>query len=416
MLKRKVEGDIVYYNAIINGLDEYNQTLSFYEDQRTKPLLYNPNEYYLSVIRFSLSSGLIPLFVCQVVPNPGDANDPNFTPYFVTLRANGNEYTRNLVYVPQSDQNAPNPPSSTISQDNTTGYYFIYSYQHFIKMINDALALAMGDLITANAAFTGIEAPYFKYDEKNRLFSLITSTQEVGGTRTFLTQYGANGFPNVDPQPANTIQIFLGSRLYHFLEAFKTFKFSNIPFITQFSNIQPILPVYLYAVDDLKGNYLYPAVVGTDNTTTQNKLSFVDTGAEYTASPPYYVMTQEYEHVGSFNSINKIVILTSLPVIYENIPSLNRNGELISGSASNKILTDFVLDISKQGNQRQRLIFEPSSEYRYIELNSTTPIDKIDFRIFWQDRLQNLYPMTIPYGQSNTLKIMFISKRIVQNF
>jgi hypothetical protein len=232
----------------------------------------------------------------------------------------------------------------------------------------------------------------------------------------FLTQYDANNRPVIDPMPVNTIQLFLGSRLYHFFEAFKTFRYDNGAFINQFSTITPILPVYLYAVDNLKDNYLYPPKVAIDTPATQTKTGFIDTNNNYTANPPYFVMTQEYIHVGSWSSLNKIVFTTGMPVVPQFVPSLNNKGQIIGGNSSNRQLIDFVPDIERQGNQRQRFIYNPSGGYRYIEINSTVPMYNINFKVYWSDRLNNLYPMTIPYNQSNSATFQFVHKSLIKNY
>ena len=77
------------------------------------------------------------------------------------------------------------------------------------------------------------------------------------------------------------------------------------------------------------------------------------------------------------------------------------------------ILTDFVPNISAAaGESRSIAYYVPTSQYRLVDLISTNPLQKIDIRIFWEDRDGNLYPLEISIFQQASLKLGFFKKSL----
>ena len=140
---QELPDDCIYYN-----LSLYNNTTEFipanYSENLQYPILKNPNDYFLSIVRFSLPTQSVPIFTFK----------DNF--YYVALNYLGNNYNAPLVYV-NTDLLFPN------GRD-------IYSYTAMIDLINTALTTVYNAMISANPALIGLgltDAPYMTFDSNN---------------------------------------------------------------------------------------------------------------------------------------------------------------------------------------------------------------------------------------------------------
>jgi len=389
--------------------DQSNPYAEFEED-RTTPLLINPSDYYMSVVRFSIDGSDLPLFVCPVIPNPLDATDPNYTPFTVTLRVLGNNYTSHLIYITGDDTTPPLPPTATRSQDNRTSYYYVFYYTQFITSINNAILESFNKLIIDFPAYASVPVPYYIYDPITQLISFICPNFMLGLDNVYVTRYDANNIPLFGNLP--NIQIFLNTKLYSYFEGIKSFFVFNHNSINLTENQSMIL------IDDNKNNYYYPPMNNTNTTTTQTLINFSNTVGpltdSYTVKPDWFIFTQQYHLIGGWNSIQSIAILTTMPIQNEFIPSFSSNSQIISGNSFREILTDFVIDLSSTGEQRGRFVYNPTA-YRYIDIKSHVPLNRIQLKLYWTDALQNLYPMRISFGKSNSIKLMFIKKELINS-
>ena len=163
----------------VNNLDNLPAILSFTET-RTTPILINPQEYYMSVVRFSLDTPSLPIITPTIQYNQSDRN---LTIYSVTLSwknpvAPNQTFTQQtyLNYLPQDLMSPiPVPPNTTPSkiQDNSGGYYYIYSYQYWIYLINNTFTSCYNAL---NAQVTGAglvlpstHSPVLSYDTQSNI-------------------------------------------------------------------------------------------------------------------------------------------------------------------------------------------------------------------------------------------------------
>lgn len=119
-------------------------------DNRSTPLVKNPKAYHLSVVRFTIPTSYIPIFIWP----ESSGNAANNTFYSVTI----NSSQVFLVYVPQN----------TLTT-NDANFRFVYSYQQFVDAINVALNAAF---IAATPAGT-TTPPYMIFDPATGLFSII---------------------------------------------------------------------------------------------------------------------------------------------------------------------------------------------------------------------------------------------------
>jgi hypothetical protein len=78
-----------------------------------------------------------------------------------------------------------------------------------------------------------------------------------------------------------------------------------------------------------------------------------------------------------------------------------------------QIITDFVSDT---GLYKPNIVYNPSAQYRYIELLGNRPIYNLDVTIYWKDRTGTLTPFRLSSGSTATLKFFFTKKSSVENY
>ena len=123
-----MENENIYVDLLLTNSvqSEPNNRVAvdFYLNQ-SQPILRDTTGYKLSVIRFSLNTETLPIFIPQM-------SDEDITIYSVTMEYNGNTYQQYMNFIPQN--------SNPVEADEK---YYIYSYQYVIylfnKMLNECL-------------------------------------------------------------------------------------------------------------------------------------------------------------------------------------------------------------------------------------------------------------------------------------
>lgn len=371
----------IYYDIQVSNLENTNvqaPILQFIET-RNNPFLYKSDDYLCSVIRFTLDTPNLPVFIPTIQPNQ---NDYNLTIYSVSLIwTNPANPLQSFVqqsyiqYIPQSAI-VPKPPSTNNPnglQYNLDGYYNIYNYQYFIYLINGAFILCYNDLktqvISAGLTLPSNFYPVMAWNPDNN--TAVVNCDILGYATTL----------------SNPIKIYF-----------------NTPLAELFSSF----PVYINSLDSNQG---LNAQLITNSYSQSNTIGFPPYGStQYTAIQVF----QEFSTVANWTPITAIVFTTntlpivsnqvSSPVVYNNGVVQGNNG---NNSLFNQILTDFV---SNDGNYKPNLVYEPSAQYRYIELISNRPLNTIDLSVYWKDRYGNLIPFRLASGGSATIKILFTKK------
>ena len=399
----------IYYNVTIDGSGL--SKLAKFQEERVQPILDCPSDYHVTIERFSVPGSEIPILICPIqdirggsgivnVPNnpigrvtifstnnlqPSDTvvlsgtsidgiynviqstpstfsiditipstvsigtytkqQDPNLTTLSITLQQ-GLDVVQQYLRFNGSPGFAPAAINGVYPR---TPYYFIYSYQRLINMINEAFIEAHNNLLVS----TGVP-PYITFDNEKLSYNLQRSTY------------------------LSTIQIYLSSSISRYLDSF------NYD-LTELDNGRHLQLI----VTDVPSDYyqplnLAPAVPGT-----------------------YYRIEQEYSSIYLWNSFQNLVFMSqSLPIFYENVKS---NAEGLVNFAP--ILTDFAPLFTSPGDSRSNLSYTPLGPYRLIDMNSTVPLRRIDIQVFWRDELDNLYPVQIREGQQVSIKLLFIRKK-----
>jgi hypothetical protein len=380
--------DKIYYDIQISNIDDIDTlppVLSFIET-RNNPFLYESDKYYMSIIRFSLETPNLPVFIPTIQPSPN--TDINLTIYSVTLQwinplDTSQIFTSQqfITYVPQSNI-ATLPPNPTQTdnglQYNTTGYYNIYNYQYFIYLINNAFTLAYQQLLTqvtsAELNLPSSYSPILSWDTSNNTAILNC---DVLGYSTTSTNY---------------IKIFFNTALAQLFSSF---------------------PVRITSASSYLG--LNTQII-TDSYNNSNIIQYPPYNPTYDAIQVF----QEFSTISLWSPVTSIVFTSntlpivsnqvSTPIIYNNGNQLGSNG---NNALINQVITDFI---SNEGTYKPNLVYEPSAQYRYIELLSNRPLNTFDLQVYWKDRQGVLIPFYLSSGCTATIKVLFTKKNSLGNY
>lgn len=341
-----------------------------------------------------------------------------------------------------------------VSQDLTTRYYWVYTYQHWVNLTNQTilnpadLALTPGTLGTCcymdtfNAFYAfwidpanGITDP-FPYATLQDFVNVINAPKIVYSPDTdrFRIYGDSDGFgeritaftptpyaPGVaGSQTPPVLRLFFNANMYGLYSNFDNTYWNDTSLTGGPFAGAPAVPEG-YTNEILFTNKFY-----------QNVADYRI--APYSGVPPlgyvpllqqkvYWIAEQDYSSTDSLWSPVSSIVFTStlLPVKTEatGAPVVLGNGNLgfsapTTQSAFQPIITDISLDTSSGGakNYRQFIYYAPSAEYRLSDFStSKQDIRNIDIQVYWKNRLDNnLYPINMFNLSSVSIKVMFRRK------
>ncbi len=398
-----------YVNAVITGpVNDTNfnaRTVveAEFAATRTIAILPNCSDYYCSIIRFTIPLDLIPILIMPIVPGcdtytPLPAAPRNITPFIIGIKYNnvnyvqnivannftgvgGPDYSANMIWTPEDyspDTNHAPLFQDSLLTDRISPYLYMFWYDTFITMINNSLALAYAAFVAANPAApqaVAAVAPFFYFDPVTGLISMVAHNSWA----TTIAQFF--------PDPINVARVDLNAELAIYLDGFKSLLTPGVPVISS-PTIPPQDEVEI-VVENLGYNG-YPV-----NT--------------YPAVPTYFRTTQNYNVITSWNSLRKIVITTNtIPIVAEAIPTGDQNN---GSAASLPIISDFVPQLTFAGDSRTIAYYNPTV-YRLVDMMQNQPLQKIDLKVYWEDKDNNLYPLLVNKYNQCSIKIAFFKKSL----
>lgn len=372
----------IYYNISIVNNDVTGAKPAppiIFNEIRNAPYLANPQDYFMSVIRFSLDSSTLPIFIPQAQTGQPD---PNKLIYSVTLEYTGNNgtYTQltNLTFVPQNvNSNVARPP--LVSMDVTNDYYYLFSYEWFVDIVNQAFVNCFQALVQQiqNGGDTppATLPPFLSWNSNTFKATLNVPNASTPGEYDYKNPSG--------------IRIYMDAPLYNLFSSFKSINLGYTP-----SNI-------------LLGKNFQLAI------TNENGLNI------RTGTPPYMLMEQEYSTTPLWNPVQSIVFttgflpvvpeLTAVPQVYgsdNNFTSIGNNSNITN------TLTDFQVGLTTGSEYKPLIQYTPAGEYRLVDLFGNNPISSLEVRIFWKDAYGNLYPFLLGPDCNASVKILFRKKAL----
>lgn len=359
--------DKVYYDMIISNLNNTNDKppYAYYNENRSSPLVYDPYKYDLIIARWQLDTNYLPIFIPMI---QSSSTDPNLTIYSITLEYNG--VAGAPAYVNFAPQNlvasVPNAPfyNTNQLQDNSQGYYDIYTYQYWIYLVNLCFEQAYQNLDDVSTIPSGY-APVMTWDTQNNI-AIINA--DIAG-------YGIAG-----------VKIYFNQALSQL--------FSSFPF----------------TINSFNDAYNRNFQLQINTFSVANQADYPSFG---TALFTGYQVFQEYSTISAWNPVLSIVLVSNtLPIVPNNegVPSLIINGIYQQQSGNNNIQSQVITDFVADGIYKPIITYIPSAEYRRISLVGDKPISNIDITVMYKDRLGRLNPVLLPAGCSISIKFLFEKK------
>ena len=351
----------LYYDIMLSNLNSTTSAspIITFNETRSNPFVYCPENYFLSIIRFSLDTCSLPIWVPTI---QGIQSDPNLTIYSVSMTYNGYTVQTYMNFIPQDKtQTTPVAPSQT-----STGlqifcdYYYVYNYDYVIYLLNNTLETCFNSLAALTALPTS-NISYLKWDTTNNIATLISDQ---------------NGFNDTSD---DYIGVYFNNALYQLFVS---------------------LPMTLQSTTSSNGLNYQISTSNYGNANTEN----ID---NYTAQ----LVVQEYSTISVWNPVMSVVFTSNtLPIVSEQLsaPLVFINGltkQSTNISAIANVLTDFATD----GIYKPSLLYQPYV-YRYIEMIGNSPLSSFDITIYWKNRYSELIPFQLNAGCTATIKMMFTLK------
>jgi hypothetical protein len=374
--------DKLYYDITFSNLAS-DQTISpvvNFNETRAQPFLQDPEQYYMSIIRFSLDTSSLPIIIPTITPNQPDIN---LTTYSISLGYRPVGALNDLVvrtFIKFEPQNLiaslPSAPSQTSDklQDNSTGYYYIYTYQFWIYLINKAFLECYTQLAfemsLIGQTLPSPHPPVLEFDTVDR--TAVINCDRVG--------YESNL-----PRP---ITIYFNNNLGQL--------FSSFPLYINSDSGDPLGLNYKIAISLFGGATLieYPVIDPT-----------------YTAIQCW----QEYSTTSIWSPVQSIVFTSSLlPVVSNQLsnPVILNNGGAIGSNGNNanfaQILTDMMVENS---DYKPSVLYNPTAEYRLLEMIGNKPLYSVDIQIYWKNREGQLIAFRLVPGGTATMKLLFTKRK-----
>jgi hypothetical protein len=372
--------DKLYYDLLFSNLAQ-DQTISpivNFTETRSMPFILDPAQYYLSIIRFSCDTSSLPIFIPIIQPNQSDIN---LTIYSVSMSykvLGVPVYARTFIrFQPQNlIASIPSAPINNIGgvQDNSSGYYYIYTYQFWIYLINIAF-LECYDKLAINVGLLGgvlpsPHAPVLEFDTVDR---------------TAVINADVLGYESNLPNP---IIMYFNNNLGQLFSSF---------------------PLYINSEGgDLYGlNYLIAFSIFGGSTLIQ-----------YPPINPTYEAIQcwqEYSTTSIWSPVQSIVFTsTLLPIVSNQLsnPIILNNGQNINSNGNNANFAQILTDMMTENNDyKPSVLYNPTAEYRLLEMIGNTPLYTIDIQIYWKDRRGSLIPFRLSPGSTATIKLLFTKRK-----
>jgi hypothetical protein len=353
----------IYFDINVTNIDSNaskNPELQFTETRLT-PIVANPSDYFMSIVRFALDTPSLPVFFPTIQPSQSDVN---LTIYSVTMTYNGTTVQTYIQFVPQDQsQSLPNEPiNNTPKLQQYSPYYYVYDYEYVVQLVNTALSNCFNSLVNQQSSLFTATAPFLKWNNSAKLATLYTD----------------EGY--FSPTLSTPIKLYFNNALFNLFNSFP----SNFQSSSNSNGMN-----YLISCNSF----------GNANTETINNI-------------PYLLCEQEYSTISVWSPVSSIVFTTnSMPIVSElicapNIYYNNVNYKSTINTGISNVITDFE---ASEMNYVPFLAYQPNI-YRYVELYGNSPLMTLDIRCFWKNKVGQLIPFILNSGSSASLKVMFALK------
>ena len=431
--------------------------VSFDNSQTTPGLtyvIYEPetkNTVLAPIPRTTASSAYVGVWNTTTIYQPGQ---------IVYYTPNGLYYVCNPLFYPSGSNIPINPPianqippssptywSPTSSelgnpQDLSSRYYWVYTYSHWVDLVQNALESAnlgcynawvasggTGTYTSYNTAGSATSwvatnpTPVLSYNPNTNLFSIAYPPSYLS-----LADQTAVGYTAVATAPV--MSLYFNVNMEGLLANFdNNYYNATTPFWRNAAGVVETRWAHPNATPSAETAYplgfANEMVVKSINYGQNYLFKTPIVSAAITGQRAFILMTQDYLSNSTLWSPIESIVFTSalLPIQNESQAPPNAlgakntgNSAATSQSAFAPIITDVALDLSSDpSGYRKMIYYAPSAEYRMSDFqNSKSDIRSIDIQVFWRNRLDNnLYPLSMFNLSSVSIKLMFRKKAIL---
>jgi hypothetical protein len=166
------------------------------------------------------------------------------------------------------------------------------------------------------------------------------------------------------------------------------------------------------------GNQNYRILFNNNYNTNVQQISYTNTQTNALVQYGALQVFQEISTLPMWNPIASIVFSSSmLPVLPTSITPpkvFNDTSQILSSVGNNSglisMLTDFEVPYSPTNQYRPTIDYNPGTEYRLLDMNPVTNLNRVDIQVYWKTMLGELIPMKIQPGCTAHVKIMLRHK------
>ena len=132
----------------------------------------------------------------------------------------------------------------------------------------------------------------------------------------------------------------------------------------------------------------------------------------------FVMIEHEISSIALWNPVASIIFASSLLPIQSTQTSLPKDvgssNNSFTGSGNNSNLlpptTDFTIAVYGNNQFRPMVVYNPSAEYRLVDMHSVMNLNRIDIIVYWKDTFGNIHPFELHPGCSANVKLMFRKK------
>lgn len=302
-------------------------------------------------------------------------DDINLSDLGLCLSYDGDDFPSPVYYISDVDLNnqpeyiPKSPKENNGVQDNSTYYYFAYSFNVFVEMVNNAFK-ASTDALNASKGTT-YEQPFLDYLESERFFRFVVPYNYV----------------------EDGIEIFLEDKLQRYLAGLRYISVnSNNP---NFKDMKLVVENRDWTNSTVKKGGVLPVP----------------------PAPPLYVqMKQEYDTRYKFDEIVSIVLTSSfIKTRTEYYPKIgNPNSYIQNGRSDNSFNTGTLniistFDLIDEGGTvswNEKQYYQPKI-YKWIDLISDDVLNKVDVNVFFETKKGDLIPAFVDVNSQSVIRFIF---------
>jgi len=349
-----------------------------------------------------------------------NSRNPDYTIYTVSVGIyKGGGYnlgTQAIIWEPENKAPFIGKPRRTTPQIDSE-YYYCYSYNHWIGLVNKALFAAWG--IAGGSSAGGTQCPFFTFNPTSGLFTLCQDAN------TCMVPYGNNL-----PYPWNI------SSAAGYVEDEYSFVGMNTNLEGMLTNWQVIYYSYNAVLWSSQPNKYLPEIVfnfGMSNfernlnqLTGNSKASstYIQNNTQFLTNPftntdlatSYLCLQQEYVSTGTlWSPVASIVIATTKIPVRSEFTTLpfplgdqNIGSQNASSGATQKVLIETPINAVTADIWRGWILYQPlTPTYSSME-DSQISLSELDFYAYWRNRLTgNLIPLRLYNSGTFTIRLLF---------